>query len=178
MSVQTDAPTADAVLSSARHKAYVWTLPLLFLSYIIAYVDRSNIGIAKLTMQKDLAGFDERVIGFGAGVCFFVGYFLLEIPGTLICERWSARKWICRIMVSWGIVAACTAMVKTPMQFYGVRFLLGLAEAGFSPGVIVSLSHCFTRRDRGRALAYFFVATPVAQIISPKISNFFLKYGT
>ncbi len=179
MSLQVAAPTsADAVLASARRKAYLWTLPLLFLSYIIAYVDRSNIGIAKLTMKQDLPAFNDEVIGFGAGVCFFVGYFLLEIPGTLICERWSARKWICRIMVTWGIVAGLTALVRTPMQFYGMRFLLGLAEAGFFPGVIVYLSHWFTRRDRGRALAYFFVATPVAQLISPKISNFFMPYGT
>jgi ACS family tartrate transporter-like MFS transporter len=145
---------------------------------MVAYVDRSNVGLAKLTMTKDLAGFDDRVIGLGAGVCFFLGYFLLEIPGSLICERWSARKWICRIMITWGIVAALTATVKTPRQFYLVRFGLGLAEAGFFPGVIVYLSHWFTRRDRARALAIFFVATPVAQIISPKISGALLPIGT
>src|SRR5678815_2104439 len=98
--------------------------------------DRSNVAIAKLTMTEALPGFNNAVIGFGAGV-FFAGYFLLEIPGTLLVERWSARKWICRIMVTWGIVAALTAAVKTPFQFYAVRFLLGLAEAGFFPGVIV-----------------------------------------
>jgi ACS family tartrate transporter-like MFS transporter len=165
-------------LASARRKAYLGLLPILFVCYIVAYVDRSNVGLAKLTMIKDLPAFNDRVIGLGAGVFFFVGYFLLEIPGTLICERWSARKWICRIMVSWGIVAALTALVKTPAQFYLVRFGLGLAEAGFFPGVIVFLSHWFTRRDRGRALAYFFVATPVAQLISPKLSNYLLKFGT
>src|SRR4051794_24083293 len=111
-------------LARARRKAYVWLLPILFVCYIIAYVDRSNVGLAKLMMSKDLAGFDDRVIALGAGVFFFVGYFLLEIPGTLICERWSARKWICRIMVTWGIIAALTATVKTPRQFYTVRFLL------------------------------------------------------
>src|SRR6266851_3854365 len=108
----------------------------------------------------------------------FIGYFLLEIPGTLIVERWSARKWLARIMITWGITAALTAAVKTPNQFYVVRFLLGLAEAGFYPGVIVYLTHWFASRDRARALAYFFVATPVAQIISPKISNALLKIGT
>ena len=117
------------------------------------------------------------MIGFGAGV-FFIGYFLLEIPGTLIVEKWSARKWISRIMITWGIVAALTALVKTPFQFYVVRFLLGLAEAGFFPGVIVYLTHWFPSRDRARALAWFFVATPIAQIISPKISNILLKIGT
>ncbi|HUR58755.1 MAG TPA: MFS transporter, partial [Opitutaceae bacterium] len=157
-------------LDSARKKAYWRLLPLLFVCYVIAYVDRSNVAIAKLTMSKDMPAFDNAVIGFGAGV-FFWGYFLLEVPGTLIVERWSARKWICRIMVTWGIMAALTAIVKTPMQFYVVRFLLGLAEAGFFPGIIVYLTHWFPARDRTRALALFFVGTPVAQILSPKISN-------
>lgn len=163
-------------LDRARRKAYWRLIPLLFLCYVIAYVDRSNVAIAKLTMQRDLPAFDNAVVGFGAGV-FFIGYFLLEIPGTLLVERWSARKWISRIMVSWGIMAAMTALVKTPNQFYIVRFLLGLAEAGFFPGVIVYLTHWFPSRDRARALAYFFVATPIAQIVSPKISNALLKVG-
>lgn len=152
-------------------------LPLLFLSYAIAYVDRINVSLAKLEMSKDLPGFDNAVVGFGAGV-FFIGYFLLEIPGTLLVEKWSARKWISRIMISWGLVAGLTAFVKTPYQFYGVRFLLGLAEAGFFPGVIVYLTHWFPARDRARALAWFFVATPVAQFVSPKLSYFLLRIGT
>src|SRR6202008_2666237 len=110
-------------------KAYWRLAPILFLAYMIAYVDRVNVAFAKLTMSKDMPAFDNAVIGFGAGI-FFLGYFLLEIPGTLLVERWSARKWICRIMVTWGIMAALTAAVKTPGQFYLVRFLLGLAEAG------------------------------------------------
>lgn len=169
-------PTASA-LDRARTKAYWRLLPLLFVCYVIAYVDRANVSIAKLTMTRDLPGFDNAVIGLGAGM-FFLGYFLLEIPGTLIVERWSARKWISRIMVSWGIVAALTALVKTPEQFYGVRFFLGLAEAGFFPGIIVYLTHWFPSRDRAKALAYFLVATPFAQIFSPKISNALLKIGT
>jgi MFS transporter, ACS family, tartrate transporter len=164
-------------LDRARKKAYWRLLPLLFVCYMIAYVDRAIVAVAKLTMTKDLPGFDNAVIGFGAGV-FFWGYFLLEIPGTLLVEKWSARKWICRIMVTWGIMAALTALVKTPMQFYVVRFCLGLAEAGFFPGIIVYLTHWFPARDRTRALSLFFVATPVAQIISPKISNALLKIGT
>src|SRR4051794_9835354 len=167
---------ADA-LASARRKAYLGLLPLLFFSYMVAYIDRSNVAVAILTMRQQFPTFTDRVIGIGTGI-FFIGYFLLEIPGSLICERWSARKWICRIMLSWGVIAACTALVKTPKEFYLVRFLLGLAEAGFFPGVIVYLSHWFTKRDRGRALAYFFVATPVAQLISPKLSNYLLKFGT
>ncbi len=169
--------SAASALDRARHKAYWRLLPLLFACYVIAYVDRANVSIAKLTMTKDLPGFDNAVIGLGAGM-FFLGYFLLEIPGTLIVERWSARKWISRIMVSWGIMAALTALVKTPEQFYGVRFFLGLAEAGFFPGIIVYLTHWFPSRDRAKALAYFLVATPFAQIMSPKISNALLKIGT
>jgi ACS family tartrate transporter-like MFS transporter len=171
MSISSPSP-----LDRARAKAYRRLLPLLFLCYVIAYVDRANVAIAKLTMTRDLKGFDNAVIGFGAGV-FFIGYFLLEIPGTLLVEKWSARKWISRIMISWGIVAALTAWVKVPWQFYAVRFFLGLAEAGFFPGVIVYLTHWFPSRDRARALAWFFVATPIAQIISPKISNELLKIG-
>lgn len=169
--------TTSNALDRARRKAYWRSLPLLFLCYVIAYVDRSNVAIAKLTMTKDLPGFDNAVIGFGAGL-FFWGYFLLEIPGSLLVEKWSARKWICRIMVTWGIMAALTATVKTPSQFYVARFLLGLAEAGFFPGVIVYLTHWFTGRDRTRALSWFLIATPVAQITSPKISNALLKIGT
>ena len=163
-------------LDRARSKAYWRLLPLLFVSYMIAYVDRQNVAVAKLTMTRDLPNFDNAVIGFGAGI-FFLGYFLLEIPGTLMVERWSARKWICRIMITWGIMAGLTALVKTPMQFYVVRFFLGLAEAGFFPGVVVYLTHWFPSRDRGRALATFLIATPFAQIISPKISNWLLAIG-
>jgi MFS transporter, ACS family, tartrate transporter len=163
-------------LDRARSKAYFRLLPLLFLGYAIAYVDRINISLAALRMTKDLPGFTNEVIGFGG--IFFIGYFILEIPGTLLVERWSARKWICRIMVTWGFVAALTAFVKTPFQFYTVRFFLGLAEAGFFPGVIVYLTHWFPARDRGRALSWFFIATPVAQFVSPKLSYFLLRIGT
>lgn len=171
------ASETSLALASARRKAWLRLLPLLFLCYVIAYIDRTNVSIAKLTMAQDLPGFDNAVFGFGAGI-FFIGYFLLEIPGTLLVERWSARKWICRIMVTWGIVAALTAIVKTPTQFYVVRFLLGLAEAGFFPGAIVYMTHWFPARDRGRALALFMTGSPIAALISPKISNALLKIGT
>jgi ACS family tartrate transporter-like MFS transporter len=171
------APSSESPLDRARKKAYWRLLPLLFACYVIAYVDRANVSIAVLTMAKDLPAFDSAVIGFGSGV-FFWGYFLLEVPGSLIVEKWGARMWICRIMVSWGILAALTALVKTPMQFYVVRFLLGLAEAGFFPGIIVFLTHWFPVRDRTRALALFFVATPVAQLISPPVSRLLLRIGT
>lgn len=168
---------AASPLDRARKKAFWRLLPVLFASYVIAYVDRNNVAVAKLTMVQQLPDFTEKVFGIGMGI-FFLGYFLLEIPGTLIVERWSARKWICRIMVTWGIMAGLTAAVSTPGQFYTVRFLLGLAEAGFFPGVIVYLTHWFPSRDRAKALAYFLVATPFAQMLSPKISNLILKIGT
>ena len=168
-------PTA---LDRARTKAYRRLLPLLFLCYVIAYVDRNNVGLAKLKMIDDLPGFNDAVIGFGAGFCFFTGYLLLEIPGTLLVEKWSARKWICRIMVTWGIVASLTALVKVPWHFYVMRFGLGLAEAGFFPGVIVYLTHWFPGRDRARALSMFMIATPVAQFVSPWLSYYLLRIGT
>src|SRR5437867_1537432 len=167
----------SAARDSARRKAYWRLLPILFTCYVIAFIDRTNVAISSLTMTRDLPRFTDAVIGTGAGM-FFLGYFLLEIPGSLIVERWSARKWICRIMVTWGFMAALTAAIKTPFQFYGVRFLLGLSEAGFFPGVIVFLSHWFTTRDRARALASFMLATPLADVISPKVSNLLLKIGT
>jgi len=167
----------SSALDAARRKAYWRLLPLLFLCYVVAYVDRVNVSIAKLTMTRDLSGFDSAVFGFGAGL-FFVGYFLLEIPGSLLVEKWSARRLICRIMVVWGFAAALTAFVKTPFQFYAARFLLGLAEGGFFPGVIVYLTHWFPGRDRTRALSWFLIATPIAQLVSPKISNALLKVGT
>jgi ACS family tartrate transporter-like MFS transporter len=164
-------------LDRARSKAYIRLLPLLFLCYVIAYVDRNNLSIAIKTMRVDLPSFNDDVLGTGAGI-FFLGYFLLEIPGTLLVEKWSARKWISRIMISWGIVAALTAAVKTDKQFYALRALLGLAEAGFFPGVIVYLTHWFPSRDRTRALSWFLIGTPVAQAASPIISYPLLKIGT
>src|SRR4051812_39428021 len=164
-------------LDSAVSKAMGRLMPLVFLCYAIAYVNRSNVSIAALTMVKDIPGFDMNVIGEGGGI-FFWGYLLLEIPGSLIVEKWSARKWITRIMVTWGIIAALTALVTTPFQFKAVRFVLGLAEAGFFPGVIVYLTHWFPRKARGRALSYFMIATPVAQIVSPPISSALAAIGT
>jgi ACS family tartrate transporter-like MFS transporter len=173
--MSTAAPDA---LDRARRKAYVRLLPIVFVCYVIAYVDRNNVGLAAPMMMEDLPGFTKTVIGVGSGLCFFTGYLLLEIPGTLLVEKWSARKWFCRIMVSWGLVAGATALVQTWWQFYLARFLLGLAEAGFFPGVIVYLTHWFPARDRARALSGFLIATPVAQFISPFLSYYLLRIGS
>ena len=161
-------------------KAYWRLLPIVFLSYMIAYVDRNNVSLAKLKMVNDLPSFlhrTETIFGLGQ-TAFFIGYFLLEIPGALLVERWSARKWICRIMVTWGILASLTAVVTQPWHFYLLRFLLGLAEAGFFPGVVVYLTHWFPSQARARALSLVCIASPIAQTISPKISYYMLRMGT
>ena len=120
---------------SVRRKVAWRILPLTILLYLVAYLDRANVGFAKLRMARDL-GFSEEVFGFGIGI-FFLGYLLLEIPGALLVERWSARKWFARILITWGLISAATAFVQTPFQFNVARFFLGVAEAGFFPGIIV-----------------------------------------
>lgn len=166
--------TLENVADRTRRKVAWRLLPFLILLYIIAYLDRVNVGYAKLHMAADLK-FSEAVYGFGAGI-FFVGYFLLEIPGTLIVEKWSARLWISRIMISWGIVAVLMGFIETKTHFYWLRFLLGLAEAGFYPGVIIYISHWFPRRDRAKAFALFMVGSAVASIFGGPISGYIMEY--
>ena len=162
-----------AIAERTRRRITRRLIPFLFLLYFVAYVDRVNLSYAGLEMTKEL-GFSNSVYGFGAGI-FFVGYVLLEIPGTLLIEMWSARRWIAWIMVSWGLVAALTGLVHTKAEFYGARFLLGVAEAGFFPGVIVYLAHWFRREDRGKAMAMFSAAIPVSQVLGSPISGFLMK---
>ena len=121
-------------------------LPFLFLLYIVNIVDRMNVGFAKLRMLEDL-GLDEKVYGLGAGM-FYVGYMLFEVPSNLILHRVGARRWISRIMVSWGIISACMMFVRDERSFYLLRVLLGLAEAGFFPGIILYMSYWFPARER------------------------------
>lgn len=174
--------TATATLPERTRKRVTRRLiPYLTFVYLLAYLDRANVGVAKLQMQKEL-GFNETVFGFGAGI-FFLGYLLLDLPGSLIVERWSARKWIARIMISWGVVATVTGFMGTrlfgslqlPTQFYGLRLALGIAEAGFFPGVIVYLSHWFRIEDRPRAKAYFMITQPVAVALGIPISRWILE---
>ena len=148
-------------------------MPYLFFLYIIAYLDRANVGYAKLQMNNAL-GFTEAVFGFGAGV-FLIGYFILEIPGSILVEKWTARGWIARIMISWGIVAILMGFMQTKNQFYLLRFLLGAAEAGFFPGIIVYLSHWFRYQDRAKVLALFMAAQPVSLFIGSPISGLLLR---
>src|SRR5580700_6108540 len=150
------------VAERARRRVDRRLMPFIFLLYIVSYLDRVNVSSAGLQMTKDL-GFSDSVFGFGGGI-FFLGYFLLEIPGTMMVEVWSARKWIARIMITWGILASTTAWIHTSTQFYWIRFFLGMAEAGFFPGIVVYLSHWYRREDRGRAVAMFMSAIPSAQV--------------
>ncbi|HVZ75390.1 MAG TPA: MFS transporter [Polyangia bacterium] len=161
---------ASSALDRARSKAFWHLLPLCFFCYVLSYVDRTNISIAKLTMKGDLPWFTDKVFGDGSGL-FFPGYVVLAIPGALIVERWGARKLITGSMVCWGIVAGAMAFISSPLQFYVFRFLLGVAEAGFFPGMIVFLTHWFPTRDRARATATLIIATPFSQIVSPKLSG-------
>ncbi|HEV3206512.1 MAG TPA: MFS transporter [Terriglobales bacterium] len=163
---------ADDVALRARRRIALRVLPYVLLLYVIAYLDRNNLATAALQMPHDL-GFDDRVVGFGGGI-FALGYIILEIPGTLIIEKWSARRWITRIMISWGIVTMGMAFIRTPHQFYTMRFLLGLAEAGFFPGIIVYLTHWFVYEDRAKAVAGFMAAIPLAFAIGSPISGLLL----
>ena len=165
-------PGLDAVAERARRRISLRVIPYVFILYIIAFLDRVNVGYAALQMADDL-GFSAEVFGFGAGI-FFFGYVILEIPGSVLVERWSARKWIARIMISWGVLAIMTAFVRTSTQFYWVRFLLGAAEAGFFPGIIVYLSHWFRYEDRAKAVALFMAAIPVSNLLGSPISGLLL----
>jgi len=158
-----------SVEQSARRRIAIRLLPFLWFLYMIAFVDRVNVAYAALEMSHDL-GFSDRVFGLGAGI-FFIGYVLLEIPGALLVERWSARRWIARIMISWGIITALVGLVHTPRQFYIARFALGMAEAGFFPGVIVYLTHWFCRHDRTKAVAALMAAIPLSNVVGSPIAG-------
>ncbi len=149
-------------------------LPLLFVSYVVAYIDRVNVGFAKLEMLSDLA-MSEAAYGLGAGV-FFLGYFLLEVPSNLIMHRVGARLWIGRIMISWGILSGVMSHVQNEHQFYLVRFLLGVAEAGFFPGILLYLGYWYPAGLRARVTALFMAAVPVAGIIGGPLSGWIMKY--
>lgn len=155
--------------TSARGRIAIRLLPFLFLLYIANYLDRTNIAYAKLGMKGDLA-LSDSVFGTASGI-FFIGYFALQIPGALLVERWSARRLLALTLISWGALTGLTAVVRTPLQLYGARFLLGSAEAGFFPGVIVYLSHWFLNRDRGKAVAWFMTAIPIGFIIGGWIAS-------
>ncbi len=164
--------TEISVANRTRRRIMVRIVPYITLLFMTAWLDRINVSYAALEMTKDL-GFTAAIYGFGAGI-FFLGYFLLEIPGTIIVETWSARKWIARIMISWGILASLTGFVNTPKQFYWIRFLLGLAEAGFYPGMIVYIGHWFPSKDRAKAIAIMTTGGSLSTILGAPISGLLL----
>ena len=163
---------SDSVGARTRRRVMSRLMPYLFMLYVIAYLDRVNLSYAALQMKGDLR-FTDDVLGFGAGV-FFIGYILLEIPGSLLVEKWSARGWMARIMISWGIVAMLMGAVHTKNQFYIMRFLLGVAEAGFFPGMIVYLSHWFRYEDRAKAVALFMAGQPLSNMLGSPLSGLLL----
>ena len=148
-------------------------LPFIMLLYFIAYIDRVNIGFAALSMKTDL-GFSASTLGFGAGI-FFWGYFMFEVPSNIILHKVGARIWIARVMVTWGIISACMAFVSGPTSFYVIRFLLGVAEAGFFPGIILYLSYWFPARRRAGVTACFMAAAPISTALGSPLSASLLE---
>ena len=158
-----------------RRQIAIRLLPFLFLLYIVNFLDRSSVAYAAIGMTRDL-GFSDRVLGLGIGI-FFIGYLILQIPCAVLVERWSARKLISITLVAWGAMTSLTALVHTPGQLYAARFLLGAAEAGFFPGVVVYLSHWFIREDRAKATSNFMSAIPLSLVIGSPIAGWILSHA-
>ena len=148
-------------------------LPLVILIYFIAYIDRTNVGFAALTMNREL-GLSSYIYGWGAGI-FFIGYFLFEIPSNLILDKVGARTWIARIMVTWGVAAAAMAFVSGPISFLALRFFLGMAEAGLFPGLILYFTYWYPAAYRGRVISAFYLAAPASNAAAATISGLFLQ---
>jgi ACS family tartrate transporter-like MFS transporter len=161
-------------MDRTRHQTALRLLPFLFLLYIVNYLDRTSVAYAALGMSRDL-GFSDRVFGLGVGV-FFIGYLALQVPGSLLAEQWSARKTIAGSLAIWGSLTALTALVHTPMQLYLARFVLGLAEASFFPGVMVYLSHWFIQRDRAKATGNFLAAIPLSMLIGSPVAGWIVGH--
>ena len=171
------ATPAETITSAAEESVYrkvTWRLlPFLMLCYVVAYLDRVNVGFAKLQMLSDLQ-FSETVYGLGAGL-FFIGYFLCEVPSNIILHRVGARIWIARIMITWGLISAAFAFVTTPAMFYALRFLLGLAEAGFFPGIILYLTYWYPDDRRARIVALFMAAIPLSGVFGGPLSGWIME---
>ena len=165
---------ASAAEHTRRHIA-VRLLPFVFVLYIINYLDRTSVAYAAIGMSRDLR-FDDRVFGLGIGI-FFLSYVALQIPGAMLAQRWSARGMICATMIVSGLLTALTAIVHTPAQLYLARFLLGAAEAGFFPSVIVYLSHWFIQEDRAKATSNFMAAIPVSLVIGSPVAGWILSHN-
>ncbi|EYS88561.1 MFS transporter [Cupriavidus sp. SK-4] len=165
---------SDAAFEDATYRKVSWRLvPFLLLCYVVAYLDRVNVGFAKLQMLNDLQ-FSETIYGLGAGI-FFIGYFLFEVPSNVILHKVGARIWIARIMITWGAISAAMMFVTTPTMFYVLRFLLGIAEAGFFPGIILYLTYWYPANRRGRTTTYFMTAVALAGVIGGPLSGWIMQ---
>ncbi|HEY1966048.1 MAG TPA: MFS transporter, partial [Acidobacteriaceae bacterium] len=163
------ATTASSLLEERAIRKITWRLiPFLMLLYLVAFLDRINVGFAALTMNRDI-GLTSQMFGLGSGI-FFIGYFVFEVPSTVILHKVGARFWIGRVMITWGIVSVAMAFTRGPISFYVLRFLLGLAEAGFFPGIILYLSYWFPSNHRSAVTAMFMAAAPAAGFIGSPIS--------
>lgn len=163
----------DAALHSAYRKTAWRVIPLLIVCYLVAYLDRVNVGFAKLQMLDDLK-FSDAVYGLGAGV-FFVGYLMFEIPSNIALHRFGARRWIARIMMTWGLLSAAMMFIQTPISFYVLRFLIGIAEAGFFPGIIFYLTTWFPAHRRGVMISLFIAALPISSMLGSLISGWIMQ---
>jgi len=164
----------DIDLEKRTLRRITWRIvPFIMLLYFVAYIDRVNIGFASLTMKTDL-GFTASMLGFGAGI-FFWGYFMFEVPSNIVLHKVGARLWIARVMVTWGIISAMMAFVQGPTSFYVIRFLLGAAEAGFFPGIILYLSYWFPARHRAGVTAFFMAAAPISTALGSPLSAALLE---
>ncbi len=165
---------AEGTLEAAAYRKVTRRLiPFLFICYICAMLDRVNVGFAKLQMCSDL-GFSDTVFGFGAGI-FFIGYFFFEVPSNILLQKFGARVWIARIMLMWGLISMATSLVRTAPWFYAVRFMLGLAEAGFFPGVILYLTYWYTQKHRARMVAGFMTAIAVGGVVGGPLSGWIMQ---
>ena len=168
------AAARQKLIDDAVYRKVTWRIiPFLMLCYIVAYLDRVNVGFAKLQMLADLQ-FSETVYGLGAGV-FFLGYFLFEVPSNVMLHKIGARVWIARIMITWAIISGAFMFVTTPTMFYIMRFLLGVAEAGFFPGIILYLTYWYPSERRARMVCTFMAAIPVAGLIGGPLSGWIME---
>ena len=167
------AATSDVRDEDIAYARVTWRLiPLLFICYVAAYLDRVNVGFAKLQMLNDL-NFSESIYGLGAGI-FFIGYFLFEVPSNLLLHKLGARRWIARILISWGLISGCMMFVQTPTMFYVLRFLLGVAEAGFFPGIILYLTYWYPAARRSQVTSLFMTGIPMSGVIGGPLSGWIL----
>lgn len=168
------ASQASSSFEEATYRKVAWRLiPFLLICYVVAYLDRVNVGFAKLQMLADLK-FSETIYGFGAGI-FFIGYFIFEVPSNIILHRVGARVWIARIMITWGVLSGCMMFVSSPTMFYVIRFLLGVAEAGFFPGIILYLTYWYPAHRRARMTAFFMTAVAISGVIGGPLSGWILR---